>query len=71
MRRHALQFNDIWQGASWASIEYSGRWKLAHYAMRESYAPLLLSPYVNVRDGSVNTFVVSDLTTAVKGAQLR
>jgi len=25
------QLNDIWQGPSWSSIEYGGRWKVKYY----------------------------------------
>jgi beta-mannosidase len=34
------QLNDVWPVASWSSIEYSGKWKLLHYAARKFYAPL-------------------------------
>ena len=27
--------NDIWQAQTWSSIEYAGRWKLLHYAMKK------------------------------------
>jgi beta-mannosidase len=37
------QLNDCWPVASWASIDYFGRWKALHYAARRFYAPLLLS----------------------------
>lgn len=37
------QVNDIWPVASWSSIDYFGRWKALHYAMKRSYAPILLS----------------------------
>lgn len=37
------QLNDIWPVASWATLEYDGRWKMAHYASRKFFAPLLVS----------------------------
>lgn len=27
------QLNDVWEGTSWSSIEYTGRWKMVHYAL--------------------------------------
>lgn len=27
------QLNDIWQGPSWSSVEWDGRWKPVHYAV--------------------------------------
>ncbi|MCL2079947.1 MAG: glycoside hydrolase family 2 protein [Oscillospiraceae bacterium] len=37
------QVNDIWPVASWASIDYFGRWKALHYFAKRFFAPLLLS----------------------------
>ena len=37
------QLNDCWPVASWASIDYYGRWKALHYAARRFFAPVLLS----------------------------
>lgn len=37
------QVNDCWPVASWASIDYYGRWKGLHYYARRFYAPLLAS----------------------------
>lgn len=37
------QLNDVWPVASWASIDYYGRWKALHYAERRMFAPLLIS----------------------------
>ncbi|MFM7176876.1 MAG: glycoside hydrolase family 2 protein, partial [Bacteroidota bacterium] len=37
------QLNDVWNGASWSTIEEDGKWKAAHYALKRLYAPSLLS----------------------------
>ena len=37
------QLNDCWPVASWASIDYFGRWKALHYYARRFFSPLLLS----------------------------
>ena len=37
------QLNDCWPVASWASIDYTGRWKALHYAAKRFFAPVLLS----------------------------
>jgi len=37
------QLNDIWPVASWAGIDYYGRWKALHYAEKRAFAPLMIS----------------------------
>lgn len=37
------QLNDCWPVASWASIDYTGRWKALHYYAKRFFAPVLLS----------------------------
>ncbi|MBR4781614.1 MAG: glycoside hydrolase family 2 protein [Lachnospiraceae bacterium] len=37
------QLNDCWPVASWASIDYFGRWKALHYYAKRFFAPVLLS----------------------------
>ncbi len=37
------QLNDCWPVASWASIDYTGRWKVLHYAAKRFFAPVMLS----------------------------
>ncbi|XP_071518436.1 beta-mannosidase isoform X2 [Panulirus ornatus] len=57
------QLNDIWPGASWASIEYGGRWKMLHYYSKKFFSPVLVSLY-RVED-QVKVHIVSDLTDAI------
>lgn len=40
------QLNDCWPVASWSSIEFTGRWKVLHYAARRFFAPALVSAHV-------------------------
>ena len=59
------QLNDCWPVASWASLDYFGRWKALHYAARRFYAPVLLSAE---REGTVITlFLTNDTTDEVQG----
>jgi beta-mannosidase len=52
------QLDDCWPVASWAGIDYFGRWKALHYAARRFFTPVLVSP---VEDhGTVRVFAVSD-----------
>jgi beta-mannosidase len=61
------QLNDCWPVASWASLDYYGRWKALQYYARRFYNPLLVSPHME--NGALATYIVSDKTTATK-AQL-
>jgi beta-mannosidase len=60
------QLNDCWPVASWASIDYYGRWKALQYYARRFYAPLLVSPHF--KDGRLEIHVVSDETHPTAGA---
>ena len=53
------QTNDCWPVASWASLDYFGRWKALHYAAKRFYAPLLLS--VEDEGTWMSVHVTSDL----------
>jgi beta-mannosidase len=52
------QLNDCWPVASWASIDYYGRWKALHYYARRFYDDVLISPFLH--DSKVDVYVVSD-----------
>ncbi len=59
------QLNDCWPVASWASLDYYGRWKALHYMARRFYAPVLLS--IEDVDTTMNVWVTSDLTSSWNG----
>jgi beta-mannosidase len=62
------QLNDCWPVASWASLDYHGRWKALQYYAKRFYAPLLVSPHLE--EGKLAVYVVSD-KTAPMNAHLR
>ncbi|MEE1032413.1 MAG: glycoside hydrolase family 2 protein [Ruminococcus sp.] len=37
------QLNDCWPVASWASVDYWGRWKALHYYAKRFFAPVMVS----------------------------
>jgi beta-mannosidase len=60
------QINDCWPVASWASIDYFGRWKALHYASRRFFAPVLLS--VEDNGAQMGVFVTNDRPEVWQGA---
>jgi len=55
------QLNDCWPVASWASIDYYGRWKALHFLSKRFFAPVLVSGLESsVEDGQVEVHVTSD-----------
>lgn len=63
------QLNDIWPVASWASIDYYGRWKALHYAERKMFAPLLIS-CEEIGELSERPFCVAEPAPIEKSARL-
>jgi len=55
------QYNDIWPGMSWSSVDYFGRWKALHYLARRFYSPVLVSGLENREAGKLDIFVTNDL----------
>ncbi|KAL1742498.1 glycoside hydrolase family 2 protein [Schizophyllum fasciatum] len=65
------QLNDVWQGISWAAIEYSGRWKPLQYALRNVFEKVAVYPFWNATTERLEVDVVSDRLEDVDGvAQL-
>jgi len=48
------QLNDNWPVASWASIDYYGRWKALHYMVKRFYASKLVSAYEQGTKGFIH-----------------
>ncbi len=61
------QLNDCWPVASWASIDYFGRWKALHYMAKKFFNPLLVSGLENAETGMVEVHVTSDEMNACRG----
>ncbi|WP_310552091.1 beta-mannosidase [Paenibacillus glufosinatiresistens] len=60
------QLNDCWPVASWAGIDYYGRWKALQYAVRRSFREIILS-VVEQESGALDVYAVSDRRTPVEG----
>lgn len=52
------QLNDSWPTISWATVDYYGRWKAAHYKVRDAYRETIISPVLE--ENNVQIFIVSD-----------
>ncbi|RMD79227.1 MAG: glycoside hydrolase family 2 protein, partial [Lentisphaerae bacterium] len=59
------QLNDNWPVASWATLEYSGKWKLIHYLTRRFYAPIL--PSILQKGTVLTCWLTSDHAEGCKG----
>jgi len=63
------QLNDIWPVASWASIDYFGRWKALHYAEKRMFAPVIIS-CKETGELSERPYCISEREPIKKEAQL-
>ncbi|HEV2455923.1 MAG TPA: glycoside hydrolase family 2 protein [Verrucomicrobiae bacterium] len=61
------QYNDIWPGMSWSSVDYFGRWKALHYLARKFYSPILVSGIEHPENGTADIFVTNDLMESHHG----
>ena len=53
------QLNDCWPAMSWSTVDYFGRWKLAHYSVQDAFSPILVIPIRKNNDIKIQ--VISDL----------
>ncbi len=63
------QLNDIWPVASWAGIDYYGRWKALHYVEKRAFAPVMIS-CEEVGELSERPFCVAQPAPIEKSARL-
>ena len=61
------QLNDTWPVASWASIDYHGRWKALHFAAKDFFAPALVSGVENNDKGTIEVHVTNDHGEVLNG----
>ena len=75
------QLNDIWQGVSWSTIEYSGRyalgvvssvietrrWKVLQYGQARIFSPVIVYPFWTASNETLEVVVTSDLWDPVHG----
>jgi len=59
------QLNDAWDGASWSTIETSGKWKAAHFKLQQLYASNLL--FAEQDGDSVKVYFQSDKIDGASG----
>jgi beta-mannosidase len=60
------QLNDCWPVASWASVDYYGRWKALQYYAVRFFDDVLVSPWDH--DGKIETYVISDKLQPIKAS---
>ncbi|MFD2613413.1 beta-mannosidase [Paenibacillus gansuensis] len=60
------QMNDCWPVASWAGMDYYGRWKALQYYAARSFADVLLS-VDDTKEGQLEFYIVSDRLEALSG----
>ncbi len=59
------QHNDCWPVASWATRDYYGRWKAAHYMVKKAFERLICSAVAS--GDTLQIFAVSDFLRQQKG----
>ena len=60
------QINDCWPVASWSTRDYYGRWKAAHYMMRNAMDNILVSPILK-EDNALHVYLVNDCLSPMSG----
>ncbi|CAK5091886.1 unnamed protein product [Meloidogyne enterolobii] len=54
------QLNDVWAAPTWSTIDFNLRWKISHYFVKRSFAPLILSMFFDQNE-NFHLFVCSDI----------
>jgi len=62
------QLNDIWQGASWSSLEWNANsWRILHYYTKKFFSPVLISSLEQPKTDNWVIYLTNDLLTDIKG----
>ena len=61
------QFNDVWVAPTWSSVASNLKAKITQYAVKDIFSPVIVRPYYNETDDSVEVWVTSDHLDAVDG----
>ncbi|MEH6418641.1 beta-mannosidase [Pseudomonas sp. CGJS7] len=61
------QLNDVWPGASWASLDYFGRWKPLHFHAKRFFAELAIAPLRRPAAKRTELTLISDRQQPVSG----
>lgn len=62
------QLNDSWPTISWATVDYYGRWKASHYAVKKANSTIMVSP--DIKGDRLKVYVVNDNLYNIENAQL-
>ncbi len=62
------QLNDSWPTISWATVDYYGRWKASHYAVKKANSPVLVSP--DIDEHMLKVYAVNDNLSEIANAKL-
>lgn len=60
------QMNDCWPVASWAGMDYLGRWKALQYYAKRSFSDVLVS-VDGTKEDTTDIYIISDQLQPVKG----
>lgn len=55
------QFNTNWQAPGWATIDYSGNWKVSHNMIKQSYEPLQVNAFFASNSSILSIHAISEL----------
>uniref|UniRef100_A0A914I8F6 Beta-mannosidase n=1 Tax=Globodera rostochiensis TaxID=31243 RepID=A0A914I8F6_GLORO len=64
------QLNDVWAAPTWSTLDFDLRWKIGHHFVQRSFAPLILSMFLD-SNGRFRLWAVSDLLVPVQNANVR
>lgn len=53
------QLNDVWPVSSWATVDYYGTYKAAHYRIRQVHEQLMIHTLHDTKTGDYFTYIVN------------